>query len=282
VKPVESAKQVRSALEKLLASDQFSGSPRLARFLRFAVEKTLAGEGGDLKEYLLGTEVFDRGADFDPRIDPIVRVEARRLRSKLKDYYELDGRDDPHRIVFRKGSYTPSFESAPSPQVPGRPLTRKFWIWGLAGAALASALAGAILLREPSPPLIAVVPWGEAGDREFADGLGEAVAAELSRNSSVRVVPWTTLLAYRASHANALTQETGKTAGDLGAEIALALPVRRNGERLRITALLVKPDRNWKEWAMEYDRDANDAFAVQRELARVVSDDVARVLPRIQ
>ncbi len=269
---------IRSALEKILASRQFSGSPRLARFLRFAVEKTLASEGGDLKEYLLGTEVFDRGSGFDPRIDPIVRVEARRLRAKLDEYYQRDGRTDSHRIVFRKGSYTPSFESAPSTEAPARPQTRKLWRWGLAGVVLASALAGAILIRDTQPPLVAVIPWAEAGEREFADGLGEAVAAELSRNSSVRVIPWTSLLAYRASHPSALTQESAKTAHDLGAAIALALPIRRNQDRLRVTALIVQADRNWKEWAMEYDRGTGDAFAVQRELARVVSDDVARVL----
>jgi TolB-like protein len=279
---VDAPGPIRSALEKICASEQFSGSPRLARFLRFAVEKTLAGEGGDLKEYLLGTEVFDRGSGFDPRIDPIVRVEARRLRAKLDEYYQRDGRDDPHRIVFRKGSYTPAFESAPSPQTPARPQARRLWRWGLAGVVLAGALAGAILMRDASPPLIAVIPWGEAEEREFADGLGEAVAAELSRNSNVRVVPWTSVLAYRTSHASALTQETTKTARDLGAAVALALPVRRSETRFRVTAIIARTDRNWKEWAQEYERGVADSFAIQRELARTISDDVAGAVARIR
>jgi TolB-like protein len=126
--------------------------------------------------------------------------------------------------------------------------------------------------------LVAVIPWSEAGEREFADGLGEAVAAELSRRENVRVIPWTHVLAYRASHPGAINQETTTTARELGGTVALALPVRRNADRLRVTAMLIRNERGWKEWAGEYERGTNDPFAVQRELARAISDDVARVL----
>src|SRR5581483_1735225 len=78
---------VRRAVEKITASAIFAESQRMARFLRFAVEETLRGNGGRLKEIVIGAEVFDRGADYDPRLDPIVRVEARRLRTKLVAYY---------------------------------------------------------------------------------------------------------------------------------------------------------------------------------------------------
>ena len=100
--------QVRAALDRVLAAPEFVNATRLSRFLRFAVEKALAGAGAELKEYLLGVEVFDRGQDFDPRLDPIVRVEAGRLRGKLQEYYEGGGQGDPVRIVFRKGSYAPT------------------------------------------------------------------------------------------------------------------------------------------------------------------------------
>ena len=66
----------------------------MARFLRLTVERMMAGRAEELKEYLLGVEVFDRKASYDPRVDPIVRVEARRLRAKLKEYYEGDGSAD--------------------------------------------------------------------------------------------------------------------------------------------------------------------------------------------
>jgi eukaryotic-like serine/threonine-protein kinase len=104
-----SAETIRTQLERILASPGFIRSDRMVRFLRFTVEQTIQGQANSLKESVLGMEVFDRTASFDPRTDTIVRVEARRLRSKLKEYYEGDGRGDPVRIDFPKGGYIPTF-----------------------------------------------------------------------------------------------------------------------------------------------------------------------------
>lgn len=100
---------VRSQLERILNSKAFARSPRISKFLGFVVEQTLDGQESKLKEYLLGVEVFGRLDSFDPRIDSIVRVEARRLRYKLDKYYETEGQSDPIYIQFRKGCYVPSF-----------------------------------------------------------------------------------------------------------------------------------------------------------------------------
>lgn len=100
---------VRQQLDRILASRAFARSPRISRFLSFVVEQTLAGQEDKLKEYLLGVEVFNRMDSFDPRIDSIVRVEARRLRYKLDRYYETEGREDTVHIQFRKGCYIPGF-----------------------------------------------------------------------------------------------------------------------------------------------------------------------------
>ena len=107
-----SAETIRSQLDRILASPGFVHSDRMARFLRFAVKQTLQGDTDSLKESVLGMEVFDRTASFDPRTDTIVRVEARRLRFKLKEYYEGEGRGDSVRINFPKGSYVPTFSLA--------------------------------------------------------------------------------------------------------------------------------------------------------------------------
>jgi hypothetical protein len=80
-----SAEQIRSQLTKILGSKIFIQSERLRRFLRLTVERTLAGKPDQIKEYALGRDVFDRGRDFDPRVDSIMRVEARRLRRKMHD-----------------------------------------------------------------------------------------------------------------------------------------------------------------------------------------------------
>ena len=110
-RPTEAAPEtVLAELEKILSSNAFAHSERHSRFLRFVVEQTLQGKGDQLKEYLLGVEVFHRPPSFDPRIDSTVRTEASRLRSRLKEYYEGEGRDDPILIELLKGSYIPLFQ----------------------------------------------------------------------------------------------------------------------------------------------------------------------------
>ena len=104
-----STEAIRTQLELILASPGFVHSDRMARFLRFTVEQTIQGQADSLKETVLGMEVFDRTSSFDPRTDTIVRVEARRLRSKLKEYYETRGQHDAVLIEFPKGSYVPTF-----------------------------------------------------------------------------------------------------------------------------------------------------------------------------
>jgi tetratricopeptide (TPR) repeat protein len=104
------AANVRAALDRILASRAFVHSHRIRTFLKFVVEECLAGQHHRLKEYLIGLEVFNRSDIFDPRVDSIVRVEARRLRAKLEEYYAAEGRDEELRIVLRKGSYVPAFE----------------------------------------------------------------------------------------------------------------------------------------------------------------------------
>ena len=96
---------IRVHLAKILASPRFANSERLTRFLSFSVEEALAGRAENLKEYTLALEVFDKAASHDPGADPIVRVEARRLRARLKEYYETEGRGDSIRIDIPKGAY---------------------------------------------------------------------------------------------------------------------------------------------------------------------------------
>lgn len=105
-----SASEVRTELDQILRSRVFIQSHRIRRFLQFIVEESLLGQPHRLKEYPIGLEVFDRREAFDPRVDSIVRVEARRLRNKLEEYYRTEGHDDRVRILLRKGSYMPVFE----------------------------------------------------------------------------------------------------------------------------------------------------------------------------
>ncbi len=92
-----------------MASRIFSQSKKLVRFLGFVVEKTLEGKGDQLSEYLIGVEVYERPSSFDPQVDTIVRTEARRLRSKLRQYADTEGSGDSIVIDVPKGGYVPVF-----------------------------------------------------------------------------------------------------------------------------------------------------------------------------
>lgn len=104
-----SEQSVEEQLTRILASDAFLRSPSLTRFLRFTVEESLQGRAHELKESVVGAEVFQRGASYDPGIDPIVRVQARKLRLRLKEFYETEGRNDGLVIDLPKGGYAPVF-----------------------------------------------------------------------------------------------------------------------------------------------------------------------------
>src|SRR5438105_7188826 len=104
-----SPESIRAELDKILASPGFATAERLSRFLRHVVEGTLDGQNDRLKESVLGIEVFGRKASYDPRMDAVVRTEAVKLRSRLKEYYDTEGHADPVRIDLPKGGYIPAF-----------------------------------------------------------------------------------------------------------------------------------------------------------------------------
>jgi hypothetical protein len=97
-------------LEKILQSQTLHGSESLRAFLRFVVTKALDNEESSLKEYTIATEVFGRSSSrYDSRNDSVVRVQAKRLRSKLQEYYLTEGKNDPLIIDLPKGHYAPTF-----------------------------------------------------------------------------------------------------------------------------------------------------------------------------
>ena len=149
---------VRAQLDRILTSDHFDASDRNRRFLRYVVEECLEGRSQQIKAYCIAVSVFNREPSFDPQSDPIVRLEAGRLRRSLEHYYLTAGRNDPIRIVVPKGGYAPRFErvtddAAPDGQaVPGseapRPTIIPIRTAGLAAAVLiAVGLAGLLIGR---------------------------------------------------------------------------------------------------------------------------------------
>lgn len=123
------AEEIRAALERMAASEAFRGSPQLVAFLRYVVEATLRGAADRIKGYTIAVEALGRAEDFDPQADPIVRVEAMRLRRALARYYDNGGKHDPVAIDLPLGNYVPTFRRvAPpaetSPPVPAKPVSR--------------------------------------------------------------------------------------------------------------------------------------------------------------
>src|SRR5712691_11228849 len=120
--PEISVESIRAALEKILASPGFANADRLSRFIRYVVEETLNGQTDKLNESLLGIDVFGRKPSYDPRVDAVVRTEAVKLRARLRDYSESEGREDEVVIDLPKGGYIPAFrhreKQLPEPAVP--------------------------------------------------------------------------------------------------------------------------------------------------------------------
>ncbi|MEX2301693.1 MAG: hypothetical protein WD733_12195 [Bryobacterales bacterium] len=276
---------VEEQLEKVLSSEAFRNAPRLTEFLRFSVQAALRGEAGQIKEYLIGVEVFGRGSDYDPRIDPVVRVEARRLRAKLREYYEEEGRHDGLHIQFPKGGYAPVFESlgkeaAPNePKPPRRIPSRRTLLVSAAGAVGAAAIYrfGWSHAGSPARTRLAVLPmraYAPADSEEvqrLADGVAEAVLRELSGHQDLSVVSWPTAAGYHAAGKNAV-----EISRELGGALA-AVWVRRSPDSLIVSVHLVDGVADRKLWAESYEFPAATE-ALPAEFPLRVASEIARRL----
>jgi Tol biopolymer transport system component len=147
---------VAEHLERVLRSEVFRTASRSSKLLRFLVEETVNGRADRLKDYTLGAEALGRGDNFDPRTDPIARVEASRLRSRLELYYATEGASDPVVITLPKGGYVPRFDyRSPAEQTSARPRApyrRGWWAAALVAAFAAGAVVSWWLSRPPAQP----------------------------------------------------------------------------------------------------------------------------------
>lgn len=268
----------RAQLERILASSTFRNADRLSRLLRFTVEQALADAGNPPKEYVIALEVFDRPPSFDPRFDSVVRVEARRLRYKLRDYYEGEGRDDPILIDLPKGSYLAVFQPRVAPEahqvVPEASHRRRLLLLGAGGAGL--ALAGTLLFvvitnprpRMPAVTTVAVLPFenltGTSEAEYLSLGLADELITALAKVNGLRVVARTSAFQLRGKRASAVGHQ-------LNAGAVLEGSVRSSGNALRITARLVAAADESCLWSETYERDAKDLFSLPRQIARAVT-----------
>ena len=239
-----SAESVRTQLRKILSSGTFARSERLARFLKFTVEQILQGNDNNLKEFVIGVEVFDKTEKYDPRMDPIVRVEARRLREKLRHYYATDGREDSLYIDFPTGGYVPVVKTR--------------------DAAPASSSAA-----PATENVIAVLPFANRSSAQendyFSDGLTEELINALTRVEGLSVMAWSSAFQLKGK-----TRDIRRIAEQLRIRAVLEGSVRRTRVRLRITAQLVDASTGQYLWSETYERPDKDIFAIQDEISSAI------------
>lgn len=301
---------VERQLEAILASADFVSAPKMRALLRYLVDATLAGDAERLKGYAIGVDVFDRGTEFDPGTDPIVRVQAGRLRKLLETYYRTTGQDDPIRIEIPKGGYAVALTSGDAEGTDadhppedadeegdkdGGVLTG----WRAIGhlpLVLLTALAGLALLllgigsfngRAPSvPPDVA-----DAGSADVTDAITLAVLPFTDMSKDAANVSFTDGLTDALTTALARVKAVGlasrtsafqyrgaadlrRVGRELGVRYILEGGVQRDGERLRINVQLIDALSGAHFWAQQYDRPAGDDLNVQSELVKTLAAEL--------
>jgi TolB-like protein/Tfp pilus assembly protein PilF len=283
-----SADECRMQLERILADPALQGSPRRRALLRHLVEQGLDGHADRLKGYAIALDVFGRSDGFDPQADPVVRLEARRLRRDLDGYYAGPGSGDPVRISIPKGGYAPLFEwrgppeptaaaaaeavprvAAPTGGVRGAPVA---WLALAVVLLLAGAAGGWLWLRggratrEAQVPAVIVLPFQalSAGDNDgfLAAGLTQELITDLLRFDGLRL--------YSPSPSTA-GHDADPVA--LGQDLAVAYVVRgslRSGAgSVRVGVQLVDATTGEVVWSETYDRPLTPEalLEVQADLA---------------
>jgi TolB-like protein len=295
---------IRAQLNRILASAEFSVPERVRQFLIYVVNQTLSGHADRIKAYTVAIEVFGRDANFDMQNDPVVRIEAGRLRHALERYYLLGGSAEPVIIEIPKGGYVPRFhwqrrhkerrqeasvQEAPNrggfaPQVDS--LARRW----LVGSALAAALVVAVALgwvasglslqvsptrpTQPEAPSLVVKPFVNLSrDPEteyYAAGLGEELLAQLARFKEL------TVFGRETSGALSPDASAPEIRRRFGNRYVLEGGVRLTDGKLRVTSRLLDGQTSVIVWSGSYDADPRAANIVDIETA--IASNVATAI----
>lgn len=305
IRHAPSEEDVRSELERILTSPRLQASDRRRAFLRFIVEETLAGRATRLKGYTIAVAVFGRDETFDPQADPVVRLEARRLRRDLNSYYVDAGSHDALRISIPKGSYIPHFEwhegaqsaaesgdapgayapehSAHSNGVsgefhagrkPGHFATRKLMIVALLVAVSAIAAASWVLAPGNKPtisgadgPAIVILPFDALSANEDSRYLASGISQELVGN--LLGFPGFRLYNLPTGFTKDADAEPASLGRELGVTYVISGSVRAEAAEVRVATQVFDARTGEVLWARTYDRPltAKALIRVQRDLA---------------
>jgi TolB-like protein len=304
--PQPSAEQIKAALARVLGGAVFAQAARATEFLRFVVEETLAGRADRLKGYTIAVEVFGKPPDFDAQSDPLVRVEAGRLRRRLIEYYHGEGRDDAIRIALPKNGYAPTFTAvaaatAPSSTPPSASAARRarrrvllrgaalggllatlaalaawvVWNRGPATTPTTSALAPARARAGPVSalgPRLLVLPLtnlsGDASLDTMADGTTEEIIRALV-SFNIFATASTAGRTLESTDLAALRNEF-----DVG--YVLAGSIRSANSDLRVAVRLIDTEVGTQLWTRAFDErlERANVVAIQEQIGA----DVAEIL----
>ncbi len=250
--------RIRLQLEKILASPEFQASKRNREFLRYVVEETLAGKAHFIKGYSIAQSVFNRDVSFDPQLDPVVRIEASRLRRSLERYYLTAGTTDSIRIDIPKGSYIPIFEHRDenSGSAPGE-LT-----------STPSEFDGSEPIVTPAIPSVIVLPFRDIGTgHEFlAAGMTEELISALTQFNMLRVI------GVGTSFGAAPVKEPSELGQELRVDYVVHGTVRIEATRIRITSRLLRVADGAYVWSKSFDRQFQPGSVIEMET------DIARTI----
>ena len=260
---------VRTQLERILQHPAFRGSEKQRQFLSFVVTETLDDRASQIKGYTIAVAVYGRSETFDPQVDPIVRVEAGRLRRALDQYYLTAGNKDPIRIEIPKGAYVPVFRmvSAPEKRIYSRASDKK-----------------AELL--PKRPSIALMPLinltADPAQDYFIDGLTEEITTELARYQDFNVIASQSTMRFKGRDVDSMT--VGR---ELGVRFLLSGSVRKDAETVKITIGLIDAISGVQIWGENYKREMTPAglIAIQEAIGQrvvgVVADQFGLITRRL-
>ena len=260
---------IQAQLKTILESAEFKASDKQRKFLSFVVDETLEGRASQIKGYTVAVSVYGRTEKFDPQVDPIVRVEAGRLRRALDHYYLTAGKNDPVSIKILKGGYVPTFHTVRVPQSEAKKNTSE--------------------QDDSTPstgPSIAVMPLiNLTGDKEqeyFTDGLTEELTSELARYQEFQVIASQSTLRFKDQTVD--PREIGR---DLDVRFLLAGSVRMDLKTVKVTIRLLDTSTAEEIWGTSFKRDLTPTslIAVQEEIAHgavgVIADQYGLIKRRL-
>lgn len=251
---------IRTELNRILKHQEFQATDKMRNFLRFVVEESLAGRADQLKGHSIATRVFGRGEDFDAAQDPIVRIQAGRLRRALERYYLVAGGHDPICIHIPMGRYIPHFAAQAVETTATRP----------------GAAARDVEYQAPEGPTVAVLPLeyltGDPDQPFFTVGLAEELITELSRFQDIIVVS-----CQPATRSAGLPADPVELGHATGARFMLGGTVRRDEETVKVSMRLTDVKSGRQIWAHAYKHplEANRLIATQEAIARSVVAAIA-------